>query len=130
MTSDTRPGIVALVTDAVARSADLLQTEFRLARAELKDKFDALKTGLVLVLVGSVFLMAALILVLQALVAALIEGGLAAHWAILIVAGGSGAGGLVLLLAGQRHLSGIDPTPARAVDSLARDAQMAKETLT
>jgi hypothetical protein len=129
MLTDTRPGIVTLVTDAVSRSADLLQTEFRLARAELKEKFDVFKTGLIMILVGCVFLIAALILILQALIAALIESGLAPHWAILIVAGGSAVGGLVVLLAGQKHLSDIDPTPTRTVDSLSRDAEMAKEKL-
>jgi len=33
-----RPGIVNLVADALSRSADLLQTEFRLARAELGER--------------------------------------------------------------------------------------------
>ena len=96
MNTTERPGMVALVTDALGRSADLIQTEIRLARVELGEKADALKTtvvsGLVMMLVGTVFIIGALILVLQALVAALIESGVNPAVAILIVAGGSAAG--------------------------------------
>jgi hypothetical protein len=74
MNTTDRPGVVALVTDALGRSADLIQTEIRLARVELGEKADALKTsvvsGLVMMLIGTVFIIGALILVLQALVAA------------------------------------------------------------
>src|SRR6478609_7359207 len=104
MNTTERPGVVALVTDALGRSADLIQTEIRLARVELGEKADALKTsvvsGVAMMLVGTVFLIAAVILVLQALVAALIESGVSPAIAILIVAGGSAAGGIVMLLAG------------------------------
>ena len=79
MNTTERPGVVALVTDALGRSADLIQTEIRLARVELGEKAEALRTslvsGIVMMLVGTVFIIGALILVLQALVAALIEGG-------------------------------------------------------
>jgi uncharacterized membrane protein YqjE len=129
-----RPGVVSLVADALSRSADLLSTEFQLARAELAEKAEALRTslvaGLVLMIVGSVFLMAALVLILQAVVAALIESGVGPAVAIIIVAGGSAIGGIALLLAGRKTLSAADPTPQRTMDSLQRDARMAKETLT
>ena len=134
MTPQDRPGIVSLVTDALGRSADLLQTEVRLARAEIAEKaavFRAnLVSSLVMMLVGSVFLIGALVLILQAVVAALIESGLAPHWAILVVAGGSAAGGTVLLIAGQKLLGNVDPTPDRTINSLQSDARMAKESLT
>ena len=60
MNTTERPGMVALVTDALGRSADLIQTEIRLARVELGEKADALKTsvvsGLVMMLVGTAFM--------------------------------------------------------------------------
>ena len=134
MNTTERPGVVALVTDALGRSADLIQTEIRLARVEIGEKADAVRTslvsGLVMMLVGTVFMIGALILVLQALVAALIESGLSPALAILIVAGGSALGGIVVLLAGKKTLGAVDPTPTRTITSLQNDARMAKESLT
>ncbi|TAJ92837.1 MAG: phage holin family protein [Reyranella sp.] len=134
MNTTERPGVVALVTDALGRSADLIQTEIRLARVELGEKAEALKTsvvsGLAMMLVGTAFLIAAVILVLQAVVAALIESGVAPALAILIVAGGSALGGIVVLLAGKKTIGAVDPTPTRTITSLQNDARMAKESLT
>jgi uncharacterized membrane protein YqjE len=134
MNTTERPGVVALVTDALGRSADLIQTEIRLARVELGEKAEALRTslvsGIVMMLVGTVFMIGALILVLQALVAALIESGVTPAVAILIVAGGSAVGGIVVLMAGKKTLGAVDPTPTRTITSLKNDARMAKENLT
>ena len=134
MNTTERPGVVALVTDALGRSADLIQTEIRLARVELGEKAEALRTslvsGIVMMLVGTVFIIGALILVLQALVAALIESGVTPAVAILIVAGGSALGGIVVLMAGKKTLGAVDPTPTRTITSLKNDARMAKENLT
>ncbi len=134
MNTTERPGVVALVTDALGRSADLIQTEIRLARVELGEKAEALRTslvsGIVMMLVGTVFIIGALILVLQALVAALIESGVSPAVAILIVAGGSALGGIVVLMAGKKTLGAVDPTPTRTIASLQNDARMAKENLT
>lgn len=128
-----KPGVVGLVSDALARSADLLQTEVRLARAEIGEKATELRDNLVaclaMMLIGAAFLIAALVLLLQAVVAALINGGLAPHWAILIVAGGAALGGIVLLTAAKKQFGNIDPTPQRTINSLERDARMAKESL-
>lgn len=134
MNTTERPGVVALVTDALGRSADLIQTEIRLARVELGEKAEALRTslvsGIVMMLVGIVFMIGALILVLQALVAALIESGVNPAVAILIVAGGSALGGIIVLMAGKKTLGAVDPTPTRTIASLQNDARMAKENLT
>ncbi|MEO7251903.1 MAG: phage holin family protein [Arenimonas sp.] len=129
-----RPGIATLVADALSRSADLLQTEFRLARAELAEKAEAFRasfvTGLSLMLIGAVFLIGAIVLLLQAVVAALIENGINPPFAILIVAGGSALGGIAVLMAGRKTIGNVDPTPERTMDSLQRDVRMAKENLT
>jgi uncharacterized membrane protein YqjE len=129
-----RPGIVTLVADALSRSADLLQTEFHLARAELREKAEAFRASLVaglsLMLIGCVFLIGAIVLLLQAVVAALVESGVTLPLATLIVAGGSALGGIVVLLAGRKTIGSVDPTPERTMDSLERDARMAKESFT
>ena len=55
-----RPGVVTLMTAALAQSADLLQAEFRLARVELAEKLAALRSGLVMMAIGAILLIVAL----------------------------------------------------------------------
>jgi uncharacterized membrane protein YqjE len=129
-----RAGIVTLVADALSRSADLLQTEFQLARTELAEKAEAFRASLVagvsLMLIGCAFLIGAIVLLLQAVVAALVQSGVTPAVAILIVAGGSALGGIVVLMAGRKTIGNVDPVPERTIHSLQRDARMAKESLT
>lgn len=124
-----RPGVVALMTAAVAQSADLLQTEFRLARAELAEKLGALRVGLILMAIGAILLIVSLGMLLQALVGALIAAGVSPPAAILLVAGGTAVIGLVLFLMGQKRLEPTALAPDRTIDSLAADSRMVKETL-
>lgn len=124
-----RPGVVTLMTAAVAQSADLLHTEFRLARAELSEKLAALRVGLVLMAIGAILLIVSLGMLLQALVSALIAAGVSPPVAILLVAGGTAAIGLVLFLMGQKRLEPTALAPDRTIDSLSADSRMVKETL-
>ena len=125
-----RPGVVTLTTAAVSQTADLIQAEFRLARAELAEKMTAFRAGMIMILIGAIFLIAALGMVLQALVAALIAAGLSAPAAILLVAGGAAVVGVVLFVMGQNRLKPDELSPDRTLNSLSRDSRMVKETLT
>ena len=130
LNTSRRPGVVTLFTAAIAQSADLVQTEFRLARAEVSEKLAALRIGLALMAVGAIFLIAALGMLLQALVSVLIAAGLSPPAAILLVAGGAAVIGLVLFLMGQKRLSAEELVPDRTLTSLSRDGRMMKETVT
>lgn len=125
-----RPGVVTLSTMALSQTADLVQAEFRLARAELSDKLGSLRAGLVMILIGAIFLIVALGMVLQALVSLLIAAGLSPALAILLVAGAAGAIGLALFLMGQQRLTPDELAPDRTINSLSRDTRMVKESLT
>jgi uncharacterized membrane protein YqjE len=125
-----RPGVVTLFTAAIAQSADLVQTEFRLARTEVSEKLAALRVGLALMAVGAIFLIVALGMLLQALVSVLIASGMSPPAAILLVAGGAAVIGLVLFLMGQKRLSPEELVPDRTLTSLSRDGRMMKETVT
>jgi hypothetical protein len=125
-----RPGVVTLTTAAFSQTVDLLQAEFRLARAELAEKMTALRGGLILILLGAIFLIAALGMILQAMVSVLINAGMSPPAAILLVAGGAAVVGLVLFLVGQNRLNPADLTPDRTLNSLSHDSRMVKETLT
>lgn len=132
MMQDTmrRPGVITLTTAAFSQTADLLQAEFRLARAEVAEKMASFRSGLVMILVGAIFLIVALGMVLQALVSVLIAAGLSPAVAILLVAGGAAVIGLVLFLMGQNRLNPNELTPDRTIHSLSRDTRMVKESLT
>jgi len=124
-----RPGVVTLVTAAVAQSADLLQAEFRLARVELSEKLAALRHSLVMMVGGAILLIVSLGMLLQALVSALIAAGMSPPVAILLVAGVTAVVGLALFLMGQKRLEPSNLTPDRTIDSLSADSRMVKESL-
>jgi predicted phage tail protein len=128
--STSRPGLVTLATMALSQTTDLLGAEFRLARVELSEKMGALRAGLIMIVLGAVFLIVALGMVLQALVGVLIAAGISAPVALLLVAGGAAVLGLVLFLIGQNRLKPAELTPDRTLNSLSRDSRMVKETLT
>ena len=90
----------------------------------------ALRGGLIMIVLGAIFLIAALGMILQALVSVLIAGGVSPPAAILIVAGGAGLVGLVLFLVGQSRFNPAELAPDRTFNSLSRDSRMVKETLT
>ena len=124
-----RPGVVTLMTGAMSQTADLLQTEFRLARVELAEKMDAVRGGLLMIVLGTIFLIAALGMILQALVGLLISAGMSPPAAILLVAGGATVLGVVLFMIGKNRLQPSELTPDRTLNSLSRDSRMVKETL-
>ena len=124
-----RPGVVTLATAAFSQTADLLQTEFRLAKVELAEKMTAVRGGLIMMLIGAIFLISALGMILEALVSILINSGVSPPAAFLLVAGGAASVGLVLFLMGQKRLNPSDLAPDRTLNSLSRDSRMVKETL-
>jgi len=124
-----RPGVVTLLTAALAQSADLVQAEFRLARVEVSEKLAALRYGLVMMAIGAILLIVSLGMLLQAMVGALIAAGMSPPLAILLVAGVTAVIGLVLFLMGQKRLEPAALTPDRTLDSLSADSRMVKETL-
>src|SRR5260221_1976217 len=125
-----RPGVVPLTTAAFSQTADLLQAEIRLARAELSEKMGALRSGLVMIVLGAIFLIAALGMILQALVSVLINAGVSPPAAILLVAGGATVIGVILFVVGKNRLDPAELSPDRTLNSLSRDSRMVKETMT
>lgn len=61
-------GLTSLIASAISQSNDLVQAEFRLARAEVSEKLAATKSGLAFMAIAAVLLIAALGLLLQAFV--------------------------------------------------------------
>ena len=125
--ADPIRNMAELASNAVLKAADLVQLEFRLARSELAEKLDAWKAGSGLILAGAVFGIGALIMLLQAAVAALVEAGLKPWIAFLIV----GVASLVLAglfgVLGRKRFVALNPD--RTLDQLSRDKRMVQEKM-
>lgn len=119
--------IADLASNAASQAADLVQLEFRLARSEFAEKIDAWKAGSGLILAGAVFGIGALISLLQAAAAALVEAGMKPSIACLIVGVAS------LVLAGLFGILGrnrfVALNPDRTFDQLSRDKRMVQEKM-
>jgi hypothetical protein len=117
------------LSNVLADVAELIQREIRLARAEVSDKLATKLEGGVWMAAAGVLGFAALLLLFEAIVFAIVSLGLAPHWSCLIVAG---AVGLIAAVAFAKARSDLrtDMMPERAARNLQRDISVAKEQLT
>ena len=122
----TRRTVPELLTSVVTQLADLMRTEGQLARAEMSEKMTLAATGLGLIVGGAILLMPALVVLLEAAVAALVESGLAPYWSALAIGGGCFIIGLLLLLIGVRWLRAGGLIPDKTIYQLQRDAAAAR----
>lgn len=116
-----------IFSDLIAQFTRLLQKEGQLARAEVSENIGKAATGLGFVIGGAVLLIPALVVLLDAAVAAITERGhLAPYWSALIVGGGVLIIGLLLLAFGASRLRPANMIPTRTMQQLQRDASVAK----
>jgi hypothetical protein len=125
LTDNTRT-VPELFTSVVSQLADLMRTEGQLARAEISEKMTLAATGLGLIVGGAILLMPALVVLLEAAVAALVDNGVAPYWAALIVGGTGLLLGLILLLSGVRWLRSGRLVLGKTIHQLQRDAATAR----
>jgi VIT1/CCC1 family predicted Fe2+/Mn2+ transporter len=116
-----------IFSDLIAQFTRLLQKEGQLARAEVSENIGKAATGLGFVIGGAVVLIPALVVLLDAAVAAITERGhLAPYWSALIVGGAVLTVGLLLLAFGASRLRSSNMIPVRTIQQLQRDASVAK----
>jgi hypothetical protein len=116
-----------IFTDVLRQFTTLMRTEARLARAEIYEKIGSAATGLGLVVFGAVLLIPALVVLLEAAVAALQTYGLQSYWASLAVGGGVLIIGLILLAVGMSRLSVKRLVPEKTIEQIQQDATVARE---
>ena len=124
--ADNTRTVPELFTSVVSQLADLMRTEGQLARAEISEKMTLAATGLGLIVGGAILLMPALVVLLEAAVAALVDNGIAPYWAALIVGGACFVLGLILLLIGVSWLRAGRLVPDKTIHQLQRDAATAR----
>ena len=105
----------------------LFRKEIQLVRAETSEKVTQVGVALGSIAGGAILALAALIVLLQALVIGLTEVGVPAGWASLIVGLIVAVIAYVLIHKGTSDLKASHLAPSRTLDSLKRDAQVAKE---
>jgi hypothetical protein len=127
MSSPGSRSIPDLVSDAFAQLAKLVANEFDLARAELADKASQVGRAAALIGAGAVILMPALVLLLFAVAAALIRGGLSEPVSYLITGAGAALVSAALIATGLNRLSGDALKPSVTLDQVQRDKVAVKE---
>lgn len=130
MKDETAPGVFSAVGDTIARATDLIQIEFRLAKAELAEKAARAGAGLALILIGAVLASAALFLFLQAIVLGLVRLGLSPLAATVVVAVVTMGIGIAFAVTGRKQLTAEALVPDRTLNDIKRDSAMVKEKLT
>jgi hypothetical protein len=116
-----------LLVDLSNSITTLFRKEIQLARAETSEKVTQIGVALGSIAGGAILAVAALIVLLQALVIGIAEAGVPAGWASLIVGVIVAVIAYVLIHKGTSDLKASNLAPSRTVDSLKRDAQVAKE---
>ena len=124
--ADNTRTVPELFTSVVSQLADLMRTEGQLARAEISEKMTLAATGLGLIVGGAILLMPALVVLLEAAVAALVDNGIAPYWSALMVGGACFVLGLILLLIGVSRLRAGKFVPDKTIHQLQRDAATAR----
>ncbi len=128
MTYDaSRRAFPQLFTDLFEQFTTLLSNEMRLARVELSENITSAAIGLGLIVSGAVLLIPALVILLEAAVAALNDAGFAPYWSALIVGGAAIVIGVVLALFGVSRLKVNKLVPTRTIEQFRRDTALAQD---
>ena len=119
----------ALLSDAVARSARLIQSEIELAKREFATKAWSAVAGIVMIIAAILLVFSALDVLTAAAVAALAEAGLPVSIASLLVAAVAVAGAAGLFFAGKSRLASKNLTLKKSARNLREDANTIKENV-
>ena len=125
-----RRSLIGLVSDLWRETSALFRAEAELAKVELSEKVSQIQTAIVSLAVGGAILLAAVLLLLDAAVNALVQvlPPEQAPWlAPLIVGVVVGIIGFIALAKGRRDLEARSLAPTRTMHSLRRDAELTKE---
>ena len=125
----TERTIPELLSDTMAQLAKLIGNEFELAKAELSTKASQVGRGVMMVGIGAVVMIPALIMLLMAAAAALMQAGFSDPVAYLITGGTAILIAAILVGVGVSRFSGDALKPSMTLEQLQRDKAVAKEML-
>ena len=122
---DNNSSIGDLLRQLVEDVGHLFRTELRLAQAEVRSNIAGLKSGIVAVAAGGVFMLVATFTLVGAFVGWLTPY-VGAGWAAFIVSVVLGIAGLIAISVGSNKLKAGNLAPQRTVASIKQDAQTLK----
>lgn len=127
MNSQNSRSIPELFGDAISQLGKLVGNEFALARAEISEKAAQASRAGMMIGMGAVIMMPALVLLLFAASAALVQSGLSEPVAHLLAGGVAAVSAISLIAIGIGRLSGDALKPAVTLEQFQRDKSAAKE---
>ena len=127
--ADQNRSIADVLRDVIAQLTTLLRKEAQLARVELSENVNRAAIGLGLIIGGSVLLIPALVILLEAAVAALEQNGMRPAEATAIVGGCALVLGFILVAIGISRLRVKSLIPNKTIQQLQRDAAAAKQQM-
>lgn len=126
-TKDSSRPIVSVVTQVASDLAYLVQTEIRLARAELGEKVSAAANAGTYIGIAAILLLGGFIVLLIDVARWLEVAGLPFAWSLLLVALVALVAGGVLASVGAGRLKGSNLAPQRTLQQMREDIAVAKE---
>jgi hypothetical protein len=120
--------IPEIFTDLIGQVTSLVRKEGQLARAEISEKATRALTGMAMILLGSVLLIPALVILMQAGIMGLIDNGADPTIAALLIGGGVLLIGMVIGLVGWSWVKPTSLVPDKTIDQLKRDAQVPRHS--
>jgi uncharacterized membrane protein YqjE len=121
--------IADLLRDVIAQVTTLLRKETELARVELSENISRAALGLGLIVGGAVLLIPALVILLEAAVAALEQNGMRPAEAAGIIGGIVLVLGFILIAIGTSRLRVKNLMPNKTIQQLQQDATAAKQQM-
>jgi len=128
MTVQERP-LTSVLSQIISEVAYLLQTEIRMARAEVSEKVARVASSGAMVAAGGVLLLAGFIVLLFDVVRWLAIAGLAEQWGFLIVGGIVAIIGAALVMSGTKAVKKSALYPNKTVEQMRADYSVIKEQM-
>jgi uncharacterized membrane protein YqjE len=127
--ANSNRSIADVLRDLVTQLTTLLRKETQLARVELSENVSRAALGLGLIIGGAVLLIPALMILLEAAVAALEQNGMRPAEATAVVGGCALVLGFILVAIGVSRLRVKSLIPNKTIQQLQRDAAAAKQQM-
>jgi uncharacterized membrane protein YqjE len=127
MATETKRPVVQLIAEVINEVTALLQTELRLVRVEMNEKFSRLASGGVMMGVAAALMIAGLEIGFLAIVEWLIVAGLTSEWALTLVAVVALAAGGLFAARGIASIKKADLVPERSLQHVREDIHTIKE---
>jgi hypothetical protein len=127
MSGENQRSAADLLGIVVSQISTLFRKEMQLARAEVGEKVGEVSGAATTIAIGGVLMLAALIILLQAIVVFLVYAGIPLAWAQVIVFVVVGLIGYLMLRSGMNRLKASNFVPSRTAEQISRDAAVVKE---